>query len=359
MHRPQPRPRPNAFRPLHGFTLVELLVVIAIIGVLIALLLPAVQAAREAARRTQCRNHLKQLSLASINHLETHGFFPSGGWRWTWAGDPDRGFGARQPGAWTFSILPYLELQTSFDFASDGDGNRITGGQRRAARQVVTTPIEMYHCPSRRAAKLYPAWATFLEPGNGPIKSLPINNDLVAKTDYAINGGSRIISNPWPDPPGNAMISMDWAERLNADTSNDTQSGTGIAYQRSEVKLQEVADGSTNTIMLGERFAEPARYDSTAHGDHHGMFVFYWDTWRYAGATRDMQAHMDANLGNINNIRDVNSCCIYRFGSAHTAGMHVAMCDGSVQTVSYEIDRTTYRMLGDRSDGRVFNESPF
>jgi len=350
MHGPLLQSRHRVARRIAGFTLVELLVVIAIIGVLIALLLPAVQAAREAARRTQCKNNLKQLGLASVNHMDAHGFFPSGGWRYNWAGDPDRGFGEKQPGTWTFSILPYAEQQAIFDLASDGDADRITGQQRRATRQVLTTPLEMYHCPSRRAAQTYPGWAMFLEPGSEPVNALPINNDLIAKTDYAINGGGRLLSNPWPDPPGGAVINMDWAP---GDESS------GIAYQRSEVKPAEVTDGMTNTIMLGERFAEPARYETTAHGDHHGMYVNYWDTVRYAGHTRDLLPHMDANLGNITNIRDVNSCCISRFGSAHPAGMHVAMCDGSVQTIDYEIDRITYRLLGERDDGRVISESPF
>ena len=77
-----------------GFTLVELLVVIAIIGILIALLLPAVQAAREAARRVQCANQIRQLATGSLLHLDSQGHLPCGGWKWTWVGDPDRGFGS-------------------------------------------------------------------------------------------------------------------------------------------------------------------------------------------------------------------------------------------------------------------------
>ena len=104
-----------------AFTLVELLVVIAIIGILVALLLPAVQSAREAARRTECRNHLKQLALGCLLHEEANGFFPSGGWRYDWAGEPDRGFGEKQPGAWTYSVMPYLELNTLHALPTDGD----------------------------------------------------------------------------------------------------------------------------------------------------------------------------------------------------------------------------------------------
>ena len=81
-----------------GFTLVELLVVIAIIGILIGLLLPAINAAREAGRRTQCLNHIKQMGLACMTHESTNGFLPTDGWSWNWAGDPDRGYGRSQPG---------------------------------------------------------------------------------------------------------------------------------------------------------------------------------------------------------------------------------------------------------------------
>src|SRR5438477_3704731 len=101
-----------------GFTLVELLVVIAIIGVLVALLLPAVQSAREAARRMQCQNNLKQFGLAFQNHADTHKHLPTDGFGYGWVGDPDLGFGADQPGPWTFNILPYCEQKSIYDIAA-------------------------------------------------------------------------------------------------------------------------------------------------------------------------------------------------------------------------------------------------
>jgi prepilin-type N-terminal cleavage/methylation domain-containing protein len=107
-----------------GFTLVELLVVIAIIGILVALLLPAIQAAREAARRTQCTNHLKQLSLGMIQHAETHGHLPTAGWLGSWVGDPDRGFDERQPGGWIYNILPFIEEQQVHDMGIGLNANK-------------------------------------------------------------------------------------------------------------------------------------------------------------------------------------------------------------------------------------------
>jgi len=96
-------------RPPNGITLVELLVVVAIIGLLVALLLPAVELAREAARRSQCANHLKQLSLAAAAHQDVNQFFPTGGWGGGWVGDANRGFGPKQPGGWIYNVLPYTE----------------------------------------------------------------------------------------------------------------------------------------------------------------------------------------------------------------------------------------------------------
>src|SRR5437868_280159 len=141
-----------------GFTLVELLVVIAIIAVLIALLLPAVQAAREAARLTECKNHLKQIGLAVQNHLNTERIFPTGGWSFNWVGDPDRGFDKRQCGGWAYNILPWLEEKQIHDA---GKGLSYQGSNSGAKSQKLGLMMAMasrtFLCPSRRPdAAIFP-----------------------------------------------------------------------------------------------------------------------------------------------------------------------------------------------------------
>ncbi len=167
-------------RPLRGFTLVELLVVIAIIGILVALLLPAVQAARESARRAQCTNQLKQIALAWHLHSNAHGFLPSGGWGYNYMGDPDRGFGKTQTGSWAYSCLPYMEEQAIHQI-----GAGITNSTDKAAALTIlsSTPIAGFYCPSRR-----PPIATPSIHG-GPQGFNANHADFEARSDYAANLG--------------------------------------------------------------------------------------------------------------------------------------------------------------------------
>jgi len=174
-----------------AFTLVELLVVIAIIGVLVALLLPAVQAAREAARRSQCANNLKQVGLALQNHHDAFKYLPSGGWGWKWMADPDRGSGEKQPGSWAYSILPFMEAQAIHDI-----GKGTTGAAKKdALARLASTPLPGYYCPSRRASRTYPnrnAGSSDQYNANSPSE--------LARTDYAGNLGPEIPQGSEPSP---------------------------------------------------------------------------------------------------------------------------------------------------------------
>ena len=171
---------PVGKRPTSAFTIVELLVVIAIIGTLVALLLPAIQAARESGRAQVCRNNLRQLAIAALNHVSAHGHLPTGGWGASWTGDPDRGYAERQPGGWTYNLLPFLEQQAVHDAGS----GLIDGRKRSAAANAMQQPNDVFHCPTRRPTRLYPhAW---------PYNSFNADStEVVARCDYAINAGDR------------------------------------------------------------------------------------------------------------------------------------------------------------------------
>jgi hypothetical protein len=325
------------------------LVVITIIGILIALLLPAVQSAREAARQTQCCNHLKQLGLGSLQHLEAHGHFPSGGWGWNWVGDPDRGFTRRQPAGWVYNILPYIEQEALHQL---GEGEP-TAEKRKAAGQVIATPLELMNCPTRRPAIAYP--------GTGGLRNA-VGQGVGARGDYAMCTGSaapnEFCGGPssldegdrWPNcqdlPPGEANpcggASGDNCWR-------DMSDHNGISYQRSEVRMSQVRDGASNTLMIGEKYLIPDEYTTgTNPADNETMYAGYDnDNFRNTYQGRTPQ-------------RDREGLDIYHyFGSAHPAGCHFVFCDGSVHRIDYSIDPDVFRILGDRADGEPLDAAEF
>lgn len=312
-----------------AFTLIELLVVIAIIGILIALLLPAVQAVREAARRLQCQNNLKQLGLAMINHEETYGFFSSGGWGWLWTGDPDRGVGRRQPAGWNYAILPFLELQALHDLGSDGQPEVITPRQREGALRRDRSPLAVFVCPSRRAALIYPRPRGMSYYNSGQILEAGV-------IDYAANAGDTVPR--WYSGP----TSMTAAETFDWDT-NGAQGNTGISYARSEIRMADVADGTTNTYMLGEKYLNADRYeDGWDHADDFGMYEgCAHDTYRWCDESRRP-------------LQDTPGLAIFdAFGSIHPASCNMVLCDGSVRMISYSIQPRVHAALGNRADGKA------
>jgi len=311
-------------RVARGFTLVELLVVIAIIGVLVALLLPAVQAAREAARRMQCQNHLHQFGLAFQNHHDQIGHLPTNGFGFTWVGDPDLGFGINQPGGWPFNILPYCENKTVYDIAAGKAGQP----KRDDLTRMVGVPIKFFNCPSRRPAALYPITSS----------SATNNYEAVAqgaKLDYAVCGGDQetVQLNGTPMPPVPGL----WEY-------------TGICYARSTIRLAEITDGTSNTLMVGEKQLCVQNYrNGQDGGDNENLYTgFNTDTTRSTN---------NRTTGNSNQIRfppqmDGRVVTLNVFGSAHPAGFNALLCDGSVRLISYRIDVNNYMRLGNRGDGQ-------
>ena len=249
----------SAKRRSSAFTLVELLVVIAIIGVLVSLLLPAVNSAREAARRLQCANQVRQISLAAIMHENTQGYFPTGGWGKEWTADPNRGFGKKQPGGWAFSVLPYMEEQAIRDLALGKTGIDF----REAMNQLHENSLSGFHCPSRRqAVPTAHRWNTVI---NAPtVRLLP----AVVKSDYAANGGDGRWSAgdpPFAIPRSYTQAddpSFEWTKVLDGPDARNPFAiyVNGISFYRSEVKIRHVKDGLSKTYLVGEKHVDPEEY---------------------------------------------------------------------------------------------------
>ena len=361
-------------RALHAhaptaFTLVELLDVIAIIGVLVALLLPAIQSAREAGRRTQCKNNLKQVALACLNHADARKVLPSGGWGYDWTADANRGSGPDQPGSWIYNVLDYAEEANT---RSLGKGLATTNpGFQTASTTLHQTPVAMFNCPSRRTAKVYPSpWGP---PDNGSIKEQPwlagVARVGVAKSDYAANSGdAREFSGDdfyRPDSYATVNPSLWTPTNICRATGNAAADAnlkfcqTGIMYYRSALKLSQITDGTSKTYFVGEKWMPSNGYDGTTDedrpgytaGDNQSMYTGYeWDNHRVAwnpDSTASQQSFQPAQDYATTGSQGPER----RFGSAHPGSFQMSFCDGSVQSISYDIDPNTHRILAHRFDG--------
>ena len=318
-----------------GFTLVELLVVIAIIAILVSILLPAVNAAREAARRTQCINHLKQLGLASLNHESATQRMPSGGWGWHWVGDADIGSIPNQPGGWLFAILPYMEETSFYEAAGDGDAGSMSKKQLDGAALCVASPISVINCPSRRAAE--------------PFEFSWFNNRFTAKnaspatvagrTCYAGNGGDGGLQhNAGPN-------SLDQGMSPTHNFGINNRVFTGVTYHRSEVTIGQIKDGTSKTYLAGEKYLNPNHYLTGGDAADNETWCTGWnnDNFRVAWAGGFKPPKKDTP-----GVSDGNS-----FGGPHVTGFMVVFCDGSVQLIDYEIEPEMHARMANRKDGLV------
>jgi type II secretory pathway pseudopilin PulG len=341
--------------------MVELLVVIAIIGILIALLLPAIQAARESARRAQCTNNLKQLGIASHLFVDTHKFFPSAGWGDWWVGCPDQPMGERQPGSWAYQLLNYIEETAA---AGLGQGFKCTDPQSRVLiGQMVSTAVPIFYCPTRRAAQPYPHSARDIRNYDPPL--------LAGKSDYAGNIGdlSFVGKDVGPDSIAD-YDSHEWGYSgtafVNAvrPRSKCSTGHTGIVFQRSTISFKQITDGASQTYLYGEKNVQDEHYeDGGALNDDQSMYNG-WDkdnvrstaiNFLPSGVLNTSASFPPAPDSETPN-QNVNQYQ-WAFGGPHNGGWQVVLCDCSVHFLSYEMDLLIHRYLGNRQDGEAIDGS--
>jgi prepilin-type N-terminal cleavage/methylation domain-containing protein len=317
-------------RQQRGFTLVELLVVIAIIGTLIGLLLAAVQMVREAGRRAVCSSNLHQIGQASATYQGLVGCYPSSGWGAKWTGDPDMSFGPSQPGGWIYSILPFLDQESLFTM-----GRNSSGATKRAALGVVnSTPLAVCYCPTRRAAKAYPAYDQCINAARPP-------SGLVAKTDYAANGGTMVtLIQSSKGPSEGCLSSYPSCSWSNSDATL-LKLFNGVSGERSQVQI--CPDGASYTYFACEKYLNPGGYETgNDPSDNKAM---------YQGNSFDTNRIALIGLPPLRDDYSVDRSGSYRFGSAHTDGFNALMCDSAVHYIRYTIAPWIHQNFGNRQDG--------
>lgn len=351
---------------IKGFTLVELLVVITIIGIIMGMVLPAVNGARETARELVCTNNLSQISRAFQSHVSSQGFYPTGGWGYYWVGEPDCGYGSQQPGGWLFNILDYLEQG---NVRNQGLG--LSGSPRASAMEArMKNPIPIINCPTRRKRNLFPAKGGDIYRtqktdqsfvglrGQTQADTQPFNVTECIKGDYATNAGTfgHDISG---DLMGQRMVNAvtyiysngctlrKYTMEFLSDSSTDSRSGlNGISFLASEVSSDMVEDGLQNTYMVGEKYLNPEKYivdNNTSNADNESA---------YDGADNDNQRIASGGPARDKKGTDWTDC----FGSAHASGFRMAFCDGSVRTISYQINVDIHRNLCNRRDANKIED---
>jgi len=347
------------YRRLRGFTLVELLVVIAIIGVLVALLLPAVQSAREAARRTQCNNHLKQLALACHNFELTRGYIPKG----NYAVPPNPNtLPEGNNASWLFVALGYVEHGNLHD--------RVVGAVSltNAVNQgILPAKVSIIRCPSDVFERGNARLCTYVG-STGPTCNNPPTG-CPAPFQIHCNGQTVPNTNNVP-PPLNPPTHPGYESSHTWGSTAVTKDTRGMfARGGALIRLADVTDGTSNTILMGEtlpEFCEFMRYNGvTGPGWAGGNFIAQGQTihpinWKIDRMATDPGAFIN-NCGcdpQTNPSGDRNRCIMnwavtWGFKSNHPNGANFAFVDGSVHFIPQTIEHRTYQYLGCRDDGQA------
>ncbi|QDU09945.1 DUF1559 domain-containing protein [Gimesia aquarii] len=312
-------------RERHGFTLIELLVVIAIIAILIALLLPAVQQAREAARRSTCKNQLKQIGLALHNYHETHRIFPQGGYGQSIGSGTGSSTANNVSMSFLVMILPFVDQAPLYQTFNLNRGYAFSDN-----RQACLNVPPVYHCPSSNKTKSTHTSEVF-------------NSTPTFASHYVGNmgpvGTNATSSAPYPleceNPSSGTSIP-------NCRSGNDVSNLGVLGGPRSQVRLRDILDGSSNTIMVGEMSAHkylaeaiaPRSWNRGCHNDS-------------CGSSKNVKFGINVHgfvSGEFNNMS---------FGSTHEGGAHILMSDGSVHFASENIDLNVYLATASREGGET------
>jgi len=319
----------NRSSPHRAFTLVELLVVIAIIGILIALLLPAVQAAREAARRAQCTNHLKQIGIALLNYHEAAKTFPPGGIWWT-NSTTDVNWHLNR-GSMLAYILPFVEQGTAYN---QFNFNTNIAYQRLGPTSpyIASTVMPFYKCPTDDSSAL----------NDAAIDGVPAGN--LALFSYV---GSKGPTRTGDNAAGRCAERAVW-DAYNFSTNDNTPAGPFTRLGRSYCcKMQDVQDGLSNTIFVGEVRAKCALPINRgwAHGSNtNGMISTIYPM-------NSDTCLKDQSLGACRWWD--NWSTEFGFKSLHPGGVNFAFGDGSVHFLAETMDHWTYQYLGGKSERKA------
>lgn len=291
------RSQPHGRRAVpRGFTLIELLVVIAIIAILVALILPAVQNAREAARRSQCTNNLKQIGIALHNYHETNNCFPQG-WIGVTANQPDvnglNGWG------WASKLLHRMEQQTLYHEIKFN-----VGVTNPLNAPVLTRALPMFRCPSDTSSE---TWVLKDDMGN-PVATLPTAN-------YVGNFGSGGLDDCETAPLGTNC------------------KGDGVMMHNVAIRLQDITDGTSSTLMIGE-------HKTRADLDWHSTWV---------GVAAGGEEPYQRILGVTDHVPNSPANHIDDFSSHHATGSYFVMGDGRVRLITSNIDEDVFKKLATRA----------